>query len=78
MRHTRSQCACCQQVIAGTKAFDAHRVGPYTRKQQRRRCLTSREMRQRGMAQNEQGWWTLPAHKPNREETLDTIYRGLM
>ncbi len=60
MKHTRSQCACCKQVFAGTRAFDAHRVGPYTRKQQKRRCLASREMRLRGMTQNEQGWWMLP------------------
>jgi hypothetical protein len=59
MKYTRSQCACCKQVFAGTKAFDAHRVGPYTRKQQKRRCLSSREMRLRGMRQNEQGWWML-------------------
>lgn len=60
MKHTRSQCACCKQVFAGTKAFDAHRVGPYTHKQQRRRCLTRREMRLQGMIQNEQGWWMVP------------------
>jgi hypothetical protein len=61
MKHTRSQCSACRQVFAGTKAFDAHRVGPFTRKQQRRRCLTRREMLQRGMTQNEQGWWCLGA-----------------
>lgn len=60
MKHTRSQCACCKQVFAGTRAFDAHRVGPYTRKQQKRRCLTRREMLLRGMTQNERGWWMLP------------------
>jgi hypothetical protein len=59
MKHTRSQCACCKQVFAGTRAFDAHRVGPYSRKQQKRRCLSVREMRLRGMTQNEQGWWML-------------------
>ena len=61
MKHTRSQCPSCKQVFAGTKAFDTHRVGPYTRKQQRRRCLTQKEMRLRGMTQNEQGWWVLPS-----------------
>jgi len=59
MKHTRSQCACCKQVFAGTRAFDAHRVGPSTRKQRKRRCLTCKEMRLRGMTQNEQGWWML-------------------
>lgn len=60
MQHTRSQCANCNQTFAGTRAFDAHRVGPYTRKQQRRRCLSHKEMRLQGMTQNEQGWWMLP------------------
>jgi hypothetical protein len=67
MKHTQSQCASCKQVFAGIRAFDAHRVGPYTRKQQKRRCLSSREMRLRGMAQNEQGWWMV-ASKTQREE----------
>ena len=60
MQHTRAQCASCKQTFAGTRAFDAHRVGPYTRKQRRRRCLTRKEMKQRGMTQNEAGWWMLP------------------
>jgi hypothetical protein len=63
MHHTRSQCPVCKQVFAGVKAFDAHRVGPYSRKQQKRRCLTRKEMRLRGMTQNEQGWWMLPAER---------------
>lgn len=60
MHYARSQCAVCQQVFAGTPAFDTHRVGPIpsTRKQ-RRRCLSHHEMRQLGMTQNEQGWWML-------------------
>lgn len=67
MLHTRSQCAACSQTFAGTKAFDAHRIGPFTRRQQRRRCLSRKEMRLRGMIQNEQGWWMLPAR--TRAET---------
>jgi hypothetical protein len=66
MQHTRAQCANCKQTFAGTRAFDAHRVGPYTRKQRRRRCLSRREMLLRGMAQNEAGWWMLP-DKPKEE-----------
>jgi len=60
MQHTRSQCAVCHRTFAETKAFDAHRVGPYTRKQQLRRCLSRKEMRMCSMTQNEQGWWMLP------------------
>lgn len=70
MKHTRSQCASCNQVFAGTRAFDAHRVGPYTRKQQRRRCLTRKEMLLRGMTQNEQGWWMLPNKITRKPEKL--------
>lgn len=69
MQHTRSQCARCKQIFAGTRAFDAHRVGPFTRKQQRRRCLSPREMRLRGMNQTEQGWW-MQVHR-TRHETSD-------
>lgn len=72
MKHTRSQCTSCKQVFAGTKAFDAHRVGPYTRKQRKRRCLSCKEMRLRGMAQNEQGWWMLPGKaKEEKSEVQD-------
>ncbi len=67
MHHTRSQCPVCNHLFAGTKAFDAHRVGPFTRKQKKRRCLSLREMRLRGMVQNEQGWWMLPS-KAGAEE----------
>lgn len=70
MKYTRSQCACCKQVFAGTKAFDAHRVGPYTRKQQKRRCLSAKEMRLRGMIQNEQGWWMLPSKARGEQEMI--------
>ncbi len=70
MKHAWTQCACCKQVFASTRAFDVHRVGPYTRKQQKRRCLSCREMRLRCMTQNEQGWWMLPgkARGEEREE----------
>ena len=68
MHHTRSQCACCKHLFAGVRAFDAHRVGPYPRKRQKRRCLTQREMRQRGMVQNEQGWWMLAGKRIAIEE----------
>lgn len=61
MHHTRSQCPACSQIFAGTKAFDAHRVGPFTRKQKKRRCLSRKEMRLLGMTQNERGWWMLPS-----------------
>lgn len=71
MKHTRSQCACCKQVFAGTKAFDAHRAGPYTRKQQRRRCLSASEMRLRGMTQNEQGWWLLQCRASATKSNVD-------
>jgi hypothetical protein len=78
MQHTRSQCACCKQIFAGTRAFDAHRVGPYTRKQQRRRCLSRKEMLLRGMIQNEHGWWVLPNKSSieQGEEEMQNERRG--
>jgi len=77
MKHTRSQCACCKQVFAGTRAFDAHRVGPYARRQRKRRCLTCKEMHLQGMTQNEQGWWMLPAPQPNTDDAPDRTDRSL-
>lgn len=67
MKHARTQCAACHQTFAGTKAFDAHRVGPFTRQRKSRRCLSLREMRLRGMTQTEQGLWALPAPTQPKE-----------
>jgi len=78
MKHTRSQCACCKQVFAGTRAFDAHRVGPHARKQRKRRCLSMREMRLRGMTQNEQGWWALPAQSTSINDARDCTDHSLV
>lgn len=74
MKHTRSQCPTCGQVFAGTKAFDAHRVGPLGHARKKRRCLTRREMRLGGMSQNEQGWWMLSmrAREESDEKTATT------
>lgn len=76
MHHTQSQCACCKQTFAGTRAFDAHRVGPYTRKKQRRRCLSRKEMLLCGMTQNEHGWWMLPS-KTNETNIMKEEVTGL-
>ena len=42
-------------MFTSLSAFDLHRTGKFQRKA--RRCLTEREMRERGMVQNEKGWW---------------------
>ena len=57
MKHTRSQCPCCKHTFANKKALVTHRVGSLTRK---RRCLSPREMRMRGLTQGEQGSWIMP------------------
>jgi hypothetical protein len=51
----RSQCGACHEIFASTQAFDAHRIGRFTRNA--RRCLTKREMQARGMIKNSKGWW---------------------
>ena len=42
-------------MFSSLSAFDLHRIGKVQREM--RRCLTEQEMRERGMVQNEKGWW---------------------
>lgn len=59
------KCACrgCGATFGSLKAFDAHRVGPFTA----RRCLPNAEMLGQGFRQGIDGRWRLagatrPAH----------------
>ena len=73
----KSCCSGCGRMFTSLSAFDLHRTGKFQRKM--RCCLTDQEMRERGMVQNEKGWWmrsafdgALPWHSPEeaREEAL--------
>lgn len=54
LRGDRNRCTGCGLYFNSTAAFDKHRVGPYSKD---RRCLTTTEMLEKGMAQNTQGFW---------------------
>lgn len=65
-------CRVCHETFSGSSAGDKHRtgdhgvfVGP-----ERRRCLTSDEMTERGMEQNDRGIWTTGGENPWAASTL--------
>jgi hypothetical protein len=49
-----NQCRGCGEFFNSTAAFDRHRTGEYEKD---RRCRTTHEMIERGMAQNRDGFW---------------------
>lgn len=60
----RNQCPTCLELFNSVTAFDAHRTGAYGRTDPSgtyvaptRRCLSSDEMRARGMSRNARGFW---------------------
>jgi hypothetical protein len=50
----RNQCCACGQLFNSTFAFDKHRTGEFGKD---RRCLTTDEMKAKGMAVNAAGFW---------------------
>jgi hypothetical protein len=53
------QCASCGVYFVGVTYFDMHRDGTMDA----RRCLTVRQMRERGMVQDGKGRWGLAAEE---------------
>ena len=64
--HRIEHCTVCHQSFSGTTAGDKHRTGEHGVKDgpNRRRCRTSDEMRDLGMAQNDRGIWTNGGESP--------------
>ena len=56
----RAQCAVCGLYFGSVAGFDMHRTGDTDA----RRCLTEFEMRKRGMAVNEKGYWVTKLNDP--------------
>jgi hypothetical protein len=56
----KCKCEACGAWFTGMQSFDWHRAGSYAvgRKPFTRRCLSTDEMRTKGMAQIESGAWT--------------------
>ena len=48
----------CHTMFSTVRAFEMHRTGQFQADE--RRCLTSAEMRARGMTQNARGDWMVP------------------
>ncbi len=42
-------------MFTSLSAFDLHWTGKYEHK--KRRCMTEQEMLEKGVVQNEKGWW---------------------
>ncbi|CAG9241110.1 hypothetical protein BDI4_100050 [Burkholderia diffusa] len=69
----RNQCPTCGEFFNSTHAFDAHRTGPFggaNGKPAHRRCLSTDEMRAKGMTVNKAGFW-MTAKRPDGR-TFDT------
>ncbi len=64
-------CAACCQTFSGTTAGDAHRVGKHDvfTGPDRRRCLTTDEMTERGMVRNKRGLWSMGGTSPWADTT---------
>lgn len=62
-------CSVCHETFTCTAAGDMHRVGRHgvTDGPDRRRCLTSEEMLDKGMTRNTRGHWTTGGHWGGRE-----------
>ena len=56
-------CSTCGRDFGSLRAFDLHRIGPHATS---RRCLSERELRERGYAPNRYGRWTILS-EANRE-----------
>lgn len=62
----RNQCCGCHEYFNSTFAFDKHRTGEFGKD---RRCLTSDEMRAKGMSKNAAGFWISAAMPAERAMT---------
>lgn len=56
LRGDKCLCPSCGLPFNSTAAFDRHRVGSY-RERGDRRCLSTTEMRDKGMDINSRGFW---------------------
>lgn len=54
LRGDRNQCPTCGEYFNSSAAFDKHRTG---RIGVDRRCMTTEEMRERGMVLRDDGFW---------------------
>lgn len=53
------QCRSCGLTFRRASSFDRHRVGPM----RDRRCYTSKELADKGWAQDSKGFWRRPGRK---------------
>lgn len=58
----RNQCQGCKQYFNSNAAFDKHRTGKHG---VNRRCMTSEEMKDKGMSINHAGFWITEAYDYN-------------
>jgi len=67
---TGKQCQCrhCGELFTRLRAFERHRVGPFSDKGIHRRCLTPEEMAAKGWTKNRKGFWVIEtqAQRPPR------------
>jgi len=65
----RCQCAACGEFFRKVRAFEGHRVGKFGWKKVKnnRRCLTPKEMKEKGMAKDSLDFWLLPASEEEKE-----------
>ncbi len=51
----KALCRGYHRMFTSLSAFDLHWTGKYEHK--KRRCMTEQEMLEKGVVQNEKGWW---------------------
>ena len=52
----RCVCASCQESFSSVTAFEKHRIGRHDKD---RRCLGVGEMYEKGLRENDEGYWAL-------------------
>ena len=69
---SKSTCSACGEIFNSVKAFDAHRYGSFTDKAFPRSCRSKKGMLERGMTQNEKGWWITSEDPRKHQESEGT------
>jgi len=62
----RCECCACHEYFNKNYTFDAHRVGSFGAKNTRR-CLTVKEMEDRGFTKTQDDYWLAPITEKDKE-----------
>jgi hypothetical protein len=84
LKGQNNQCAGCGKLFKSNAAFDKHRTGLYSDSVNadgivtpaNRRCMTTEEMLEIGMAENARGYWVTSLYHGTRFYDVDSELEG--